>query len=297
MGRNLKWRNKSMASFSERYGYTQTSDVIIREKITPEIQTAILNCYDRMKTTLPFINYSSLEMYLWTNFLNKRDIDFNENILFDKSIVFTEYIEDSNNEWYKKLDLIELTIKYLYKPTKRNYIQDYVDSFPNIAAFFITQLNNEFKRLNFAYRIVNKEIVEITSEEEISTIEEALNSSKNNIRIHLNKALELYAQKPTGDHRNSIKESISAVEAFCREKTEEDTLGKALNKLESNGIIMPKLLKIAFDKLYAYTNQPDTGIRHALMDDEGSYVPQAEEALFMLVSCSAFINYLNKKVK
>lgn len=286
-----------MASFSERYGYTQTSDVIIREKITSEIQNAILNCYDRMKDTLPFINYSSLEMYLWTNFLNKRDIDFNEDILFDKSIVFTEYIEDSNNEWYKKLDLIELVVKYLYKPTKRNYIQDYVDSFPDIAAFFITQLNNEFQRLNFAYRIVNKEIVEITSEEEISTIEEALNSSKNNIRIHLNKALELYAQKPAGDYRNSIKESISAVEAFCREKTGEDTLGKALNKLESNGIIMPKLLKIAFDKLYAYTNQPDTGIRHALMDDEGSYVPQAEEALFMLVSCSAFINYLNKKVK
>lgn len=284
-----------MASFSERYGYTQTSDVIIREKITPEIQNAILNCYDRMKDTLPFINYSSLEMYLWTNFLNKRDIDFNEDILIDKSIVFTEYIEDSNNEWYKKLDLIELTIEYLYKPTKRNYIQNYVDSFPNIAVFFITQLNNEFKRLNFAYRIVNKEIVEITSEEEIYTIEEALNSSKNNIRIHLNKALELYAQKPTGDYRNSIKESITAVEAISRKITGDNVLN--FKKMEKKGVTIPSVLRQAFEKLYGYTNDEKTGIRHALMDDEGSYVPQAEEALFMLVSCSAFINYLNKKVK
>lgn len=70
-----------------------------------------------------------------------------------------------------------------------------------------------------------------------------------------------------------------------------------MNKLESKGIIIHKLLKSAFDKLYAYTNQPDTGVRHALMDDDGDYVPQAEEALFMLVSCSAFINYLNKKIK
>lgn len=31
------------------------------------------------------------------------------------------------------------------------------------------------------------------------------------------------------------------------------------------------------------------------MDDDGSYVPSNDEALFMLVSCSAFINYLNKK--
>ena len=103
MGRNLKWRNKSMASFSERYGYTQTSDVIIREKITPEIQTAILNCYDRMKTTLPFINYSSLEMYLWTNFLNKRDIDFNENILFDNLLFLLNILKIQTMNGIKNL--------------------------------------------------------------------------------------------------------------------------------------------------------------------------------------------------
>jgi hypothetical protein len=32
-----------MALFSERYGYTKPSDVIIRERITPEIQNAIQN--------------------------------------------------------------------------------------------------------------------------------------------------------------------------------------------------------------------------------------------------------------
>ena len=50
-------------------------------------------------------------------------------------------------------------------------------------------------------------------------------------------------------------------------------------------------------KLYAYTNQPDTGIRHALMDDDDTYTPASEEALFMLVSCSSFINYLNIKLR
>ena len=74
-------------------------------------------------------------------------------------------------------------------------------------------------------------------------------------------------------------------------------MGKALNKLENNSVIIPKLLKLAFEKLYAYTNQPDTGIRHALMDDESTYTPTADEALFMLVSCCSFINYLNKKIK
>ena len=72
--------------------------------------------------------------------------------------------------------------------------------------------------------------------------------------------------------------------------------GEALNHLETKGISLPKVLKEAFEKLYAYTNQGSTGIRHALMDQDGTYVPSRDEALFMLVSCSAFINYLSKKV-
>ena len=46
-----------MALFSERYGYTKASDVIIREKITPEIQNAICSCYDK----LPDLNGSNVE--------------------------------------------------------------------------------------------------------------------------------------------------------------------------------------------------------------------------------------------
>lgn len=122
-----------------------------------------------------------------------------------------------------------------------------------------------------------------------------LQAMKENVQSHLSSALSLYAKKPTGDYRNSIKESISAVEAFCREKTGEKTLGKALKSMEDHGIIIPKMLKDAFEKLYTYTNQPDTGIRHALMDEDGKYVPGQEEALFMLVSCCSFLNYLKKK--
>ena len=42
-----------MVLFSERYGYTKPSDVIIRERITPEIQNAICNCYDDLKKQFP----------------------------------------------------------------------------------------------------------------------------------------------------------------------------------------------------------------------------------------------------
>lgn len=286
-----------MALFSERYGYTKASDVIIREQITKEIQNAICSCYDKLSDffyeVTDYYNdaneeYRKLEKYLWVYFLNERAANFSNGRTYH--VVATVFIEDKSNAWYKKLDIIEKTIQYLRNFDAKNH------KFYSVASNFIKLLNSAFERLNFAYRIINDEIVEITSEQEIKTIEIAIDNSARNVKMHLNRALELYAQRPDGDYRNSIKESISAVEAFCREKTGENTLGKALNKLEKNGIVFPDVLKHAFDKLYAYTNQPDAGIRHALMDDTGVYTPKAEEAIFMLVSCSAFINYLSKKV-
>lgn len=275
-----------MALFSERYGYTKPSDVIIREKITPGIQNAILTCYDILKERLDSVDclfiYRNLDEYIWTNFLNMRKSEWS--IYTD---IISKYIKNGQNEWFKKLDLIEICIKYLYLKSEK------YSRISILADIFVGELNRNFRRLNFAYRIVNKEIVEITSEEEIKEIETALSTSKDNIKIHLNNALELYSKRPDADYRNSIKESISAVEAISRNITGENVLN--FKKMEEKGVIVPTVLRKAFECLYGYTNDKTTGIRHALMDDTNA--PQAEEALFMLVSCSAFINYLNKKIK
>ena len=275
-----------MPLFSERYGYIKPSDVIIRERITPEIQNAICSCFDRLEACILRSDFRTLEKNVWIYFLNQRAADFGEDSIYCTS-VSTDYILAGDIEWYCKLDLLEFVIGYMFE--RKCHIS--CSSVYN----FINDLNSEFSRLNFAYRIVDKKIVEITSQEEIVAVETALAESTVTVRRHINEALKLLSQRPTPDCRNSIKESISAVEAFCREKTGENTLGKALNKLDTNGINIPKMLKEAFDKLYAYTNQKDTGIRHALMDDDGKYIPSSDEALFMLVSCSAFINYLGKK--
>lgn len=275
-----------MALFSERYGYTKPSDVIIRERITPEIKNAILTCYDILKERLNSVDclfiYLNLDEYIWTNFLNMRKSEWT--IYTD---IISKYIKNEQNEWFKKLDLIEICIKYIYLKSEK------YSRISILADIFVGELNRNFRRLNFAYRIVNKEIVEITSEEEIKEIETALSTSKDNIKIHLNNALELYSKRPDADYRNSIKESISAVEAISRNITGENVLN--FKKMEEKGVIVPTVLRKAFECLYGYTNDKTTGIRHALMDDTNA--PQAEEALFMLVSCSAFINYLNKKIK
>jgi len=287
----MKW-------FSERYGYTKPLDVIIREQITRDIQNAICSAFDVLPDLFDKAgarygeyDYIDVERFLWTQVLNERESKFSEGRNYH--IVSTWYIENSEKQWYEKLELIEKVIDYLIRLSS-NYDKRY---YREVVNAFTERLNSDFERLHFAYRIVDNKIVEISSKAEIESIEKALTDSPSDIREHLNKALQHYAKRPEGDYRNSIKESISAVEAWCREKTGETTLGPALSKLEKKGITLHPMLKQAFDKLYFYTNDKETGIRHALMDETGTYMPNAEEAMFMLVSCSAFINYLNVKEK
>ena len=67
--------------------------------------------------------------------------------------------------------------------------------------------------------------------------------------------------------------------------------------MEDKALKILSVLRKALENLYGYTNDETTGIRHSLMDESAQYVPGAEEALYMLITCSAFINYLNSKMK
>ena len=185
------------------------------------------------------------------------------------------------------MNLIDYSLRIL-NAAKKERNQEY----SRIVNRFELNINNSFSRLSYAYRVINGQVVQITDKEEIIAIEDAMKVS-DSVKTHLSNALKHLSTRPNPDYRNSIKESISAVEAMCRKITDENTLGKSLNKLEKNGIKIPSMLKSAFEKLYVYTNDESTGIRHALMDD--SDMPGFDEAKFMVVSCCAFINYIQGK--
>lgn len=277
-------------SFSEKYGYVMPVDVLKRGGLDNEGATALCNCYDHLNYWLSRYSnnsdvYAKMEESIWCFFLNKRRDDFYKG--FNNEVVATEYLLSEDSKWYLKFDMIEYSIKVLrgFQKSTDKRVEEIVDTFVGL-------LNSTFERLNYAYRIVDNQIIEITDEEEIKVIEAAIEQTST-IRTHLSNALKLLSERPNPDYRNSIKESISAIEALCREITGENTLGAALSKLEKNGVLIPTVLKSGFDKLYAYTNNSSTGIRHALMDDAN--LPTFEEAKFMIVICSAFINYIQGK--
>lgn len=76
--------------------------------------------------------------------------------------------------------------------------------------------NNLLKQENAGYRLLNKHVVDITSEAETAEIETSLTSQIAPVREHIDAALTFLTDRKNPDYRNSIKESISAVESASR---------------------------------------------------------------------------------
>lgn len=167
--------------------------------------------------------------------------------------------------------------------------------FTDLPGVIIPQewFNDLFEKEFVGYRFVNKKITPITNEREIEAIDSAVQSPYKDVDEHLDKALIFLSDREHPDYPNSIKESITAVETLAVIFTGADrgqaTLGKMLGKLETQGLQIHPALKEAFNKLYGYASD-GKAIRHTgnLDGPDATF----EEAKYMLVSCSAFVNYL-----
>lgn len=212
--------------FSERYGYVKPTDVLITGRMTPEITNSICTCYDILKDSLykggsSTFGYRELEAYLWVFFLRNRKDEFT-GAWGNAETVATEYIQKNDVEWYRKFDMTEATVRYLFAVAD-SYIKQLIRK---ATEAFVGNLNYLFKDLNFGNNIVNMLIVPVTSDMEIKAIEEAVKDAENYVRMHLNSALERLAARPIGDYRYSIKDSISAVELIAATRPERALLGR-----------------------------------------------------------------------
>ena len=265
-----------MKSFSERYGYTQPKQ-IQRESMDEDLRNSLWNMFIK-EFQYELENFTDLT---WRVFLKKpadelpKTGNWTSNKHIDVKLLKKILLD---YEWYKVLDFLQFINKALDRYERER---------------FTRFCNAIFKLECSAYRFVNNLIIEITSEEEIKEIETAIDSPIEEIKEHIKLALGHLSRREKPDYRNSIKESISAVECAYRKITGENTLGKALNKLESKGIELNAQFKDGLEKIYAYTCGEE-GIRHAIMDKTDI---EPEDARFMLIICSSFVNYIIEKAQ
>ncbi|WP_341922721.1 hypothetical protein [Polaromonas sp. YR568] len=273
--------------FSQRIGLSPATKLAQRESIDDELRNSLWslltlfywNTYRRpgngMYGRSDFVKGSNLQPLLYSLWLHyfKKPIDTIEE--------YWEYCLEKLRkhffaaEWYEVYDFIEFIAEYGPAESKQKFVE--------VA-------NSYLELENSAYRFLDGRIVEITSAEEIEEVEAALQGGGRypGVQTHLKAALALLSDRKSPDYRNSIKESISAVESLAKQLAGSDagTLGAVLKTLEKAKKLHPAM-KNAFSSLYGYSSDAD-GIRHALLEE--SNLTKAD-ARFMLVCCSAFINY------
>lgn len=272
-------------SFSERYGFVKVSDLIQVDGINKETRTAIWSALyvNFLKLNIVMYDSEALITHIMVTHLNfpadelpyyERDTSHNRSFLTNMKALIMK------SEWYYVFDAIE-QILFISESAYGVYLSN--------------PINDVFQRYNLGYTIIEGLVSPISNEIEVESIQDAIN--KNGVASssqHLRRALELMVDREQPDYRNSIKESISAIESICKKIAGDDkgTLGDCLKIVESRSHIHPAM-KRAFLQLYGYTSDQG-GIRHALSEDSVS--PTLEDARFMLITCSAFNNYLLSKI-
>lgn len=274
-------------SFSQRYEYKPVKTVMQVEAIDDELRTSLWNV---------------LDSFYWSkgNPGHLLEAESNKLILSLLRTIWSGYLKLPNDTIGNTWDKPYGQLRAYYFSCAWNEVYDFIEFIANNGLNkadeqFRRECNRVLKREVAGYRFVGDCIVQITAEEEIAEIEQAL-ASKGRLQLvatHLQTALGRMSDRKSPDYRNSVKESISAVEALAKLVTKKDkaTLPEALKAVTDKKVEVHIALKEAFTKLYGYTSDAD-GIRHSLMDEP---TLDFEDAKFMLVSCSAFVNYLKVK--
>lgn len=214
-----------------------------------------------------------------------------------ESVVIYEELHEELNRAHKfnyVYDFIEANLEALFNHPSLSYgVQGLNLKIVQDAA--IEKYSQLLKDENQPYRLHENKLIPLVSDLELAEIEAATTTCHDSVNKHVEKAWTFFSNRKSPDYENSIKESISAVEAMCCIITgltgAKATLGAAIKKLKDNGVHIHGAMENAFSSLYGYTSD-ESGIRHGGIDFKNA---PAEDAKYMLISCSAFVNYLMEK--
>lgn len=270
-----------MASFSERMGILRARTALQLDGMDQRLRTRLWNVVHGL-----LLDKAAPKNGLRTSFvrgdLPSRLLDRFLSQPVDESPAYVwGHFHDLVKSWCKDCAYNQMydLLEFLWSEVQSEWAGD----------LFEDSCNEVLETEMSAFRMRRGELVKLTDEQELECIDAAIDGAPNGdlAGTHISHALSMLSDRETPDFRNSIKESISAVEAVARVLTGQPkvTLGEALKGLREATGVHPALVA-ALDKLWGYTSDV---ARHAAKDHEEATF---DDAKFMLVVCSAFVNYL-----
>lgn len=273
-----------MTRFSDRVGITTTPDTLVIEAITDDLRISLWNLFLQLYDTHSSEYWPGIARYV-ARYFRKFPADDLPRHWWDNRDWVKDYFFDLR--WDNAFNFLEFIVENHW-----NAIRDECHTRHPITRDPLERMVNKIlERERSGYRFVAGTLSPISNPielEEIATAASGLGGASEHIRT----AVALFSQRPEADYRNAVKESISAVESVAKIIAKNNSAGltPAL-RIVSDKTGMHAALTSAFEKLYGYTSD-DSGIRHAILD-EPTVGP--DEAKYMIVACSAFVNYLISK--
>jgi hypothetical protein len=271
--------------FSEREGLHSKKQAIQTNEMDVELRNSLWNVLDDMLWSRP--NY----LYVTNSYGRGRSVDIER---FSRALWSDFFKQPADQRPTDGREILNVIRVYYFK-AQWHEVYDFVEFVINFYSTnrpLVELMNRVLERELAGYRIIGHLIAPVTSQLEVEAVEQALGSPFQGSNKHIKQALAFLSSKPAPDYRNSIKESISAVESACKELAgdKKATLSSALRILSSQVHVHPALAS-AFEKLYGYTNE-ESGIRHAIF---GESKVSADDAKFFLIICSAFVNLVKER--
>ena len=285
----------SPSTFAEREGFAPPSPQMRLGELDRHFRQKLLVCVRSIFPDLSAIDH--LCHSYSSNPNTKFILEALHHFLFDIERMDISFIEPIGWKADRHLDDIILRSKYYRTLT---FVESMIRS-ENCPSGFRESVIRCFNTYGGPYHIAdiddNFYILPSVSMEDQS-------SQRYNLRV-----LEASGQSPAVSHfkassdhirarkfRESIKESISAVESVARRAVGHDkfqSLGQALEELEKTGVLPHKNLYESFRHIYKYTNDEE-GIRHALINADESKVT-LDEAVLMFSMSAAIAAYIAQK--
>ena len=269
-------------NFSQRNRYEPMPKQLELEQVSREFRNLVHYAFHSLINRITLCN-------LETHYID-------EKVMRDCHVKFFKWspdkYEDNSHHWEQVFD-------NFIKSKNFNELFDLIEFFvqhPECDEKLKSDLTQVFIDTRMAYRLKDNLITAVGTYEQAQTVLRAIDDTEkgghSGVRRHL---IGAGKNLTDGNWKGSVRDSIHSVEAMAVIIAPKGkTLGNALKEIEKNGDKIHPLLKVAFEKLYAYTNDGSTGVRHAETYWNSDAVDEAD-ALFMLGACASFISYLIAK--
>ena len=253
LSNRLRRKQKTANTYSTpmRYGYEPVRDVIQLESMDAPLRNGLWNL---------------LKIFVWdqplplhgTTLCSLRD-DRNEAIKTLCVSLWTDYFKQPLDELSDYWDEVLKQLRAHFVDGSWHTVYKFIEFVANnysdhyFKKEFTAECNRILEREMAGYRFVNGLVTPITDTQELAAIEEAMETTPGPVGQHLRHALELLSDRTEPDYRNSIKESISAVESLVAKTASADnsTFGQLLNRLQNERGLHPAL-KAAFGSLLSW---------------------------------------------